>query len=78
MHTRAGANGSVGFLEFGEQLFLEILDLQTSRVSQNKIVAPGCPLPGQKLTWWACPLLALSGHGRRVGVRLREKPRHRI
>jgi hypothetical protein len=43
MHIRAGANGSVGFVKFREQLFLETLDLQTSRVSQAKLLPPGCP-----------------------------------
>jgi len=32
MHIRAGAKGSVGFVIFKEKLFLETLDLQTSRV----------------------------------------------
>jgi hypothetical protein len=36
MHIRAGAKGSVGFVIFKEKLFLETLDLQTSRVSEAK------------------------------------------
>jgi hypothetical protein len=40
MHIRAGAKGSVGFVIFKEKLFLETLDLQTSRVSEAKSLAP--------------------------------------
>jgi hypothetical protein len=35
MHIRAGAKGSVGFVIFKEELFLETLDLQTSRVTNE-------------------------------------------
>jgi hypothetical protein len=40
MHIRAGAKGSVGFVIFKEKLFLETLDLQTSRVSEAKSLPP--------------------------------------
>jgi hypothetical protein len=43
MHIRAGVKGSVGFGSFKEKLFLETLDLQTSRVSEAKSLPPGCP-----------------------------------
>jgi hypothetical protein len=43
MHIRAGAKGSVGFVLFKEKLFLETLNLQTSRVSEAKSLPPACP-----------------------------------
>jgi len=40
MNIRAGAKGSVGFVVIKEQLFLETLDLQISRVSEAKSLPP--------------------------------------
>src|ERR1700738_587012 len=42
MHIRAGAKGSVGFVIFKGNLFLEALDQRTSRVSEAKSLPPGC------------------------------------
>jgi hypothetical protein len=38
MYIRAGAKGSVGFVIFKGKLFLETLDLQTSRLSEAKLL----------------------------------------